>query len=166
MIVATNRDNRQEWTREQIDFFMKLLPFAVKTQEWTANKAEFMGVPSPGIHVCITLADLILTSEWGTHPLSKPTYIGRYSNNLGLVEQGKWWGGKTHLFQDKRYRAYKDWNDFILDLTDEYTFTRQYDNVLEALSIEGQLQELEEARGVSLQSRIDFIDKYALREFI
>ena len=166
MIVSTNRDNRQEWSKEQVDFFMKLLPFAVKTQEWTANKAEFLGIDSPGIHVCITLSDLILTSDWGRHPLSKPIYVGRYSNNLGLIEQGKWWGGKTHILGEKRYRAYKDWNDFIIDLTDEYTFTRGYDKVLAEFTIEGQLYELAQARGESLQPRLDFIDKYSLREFI
>jgi hypothetical protein len=131
VIVSTSTCNREKLTKPQQDFLVKVVPLARKIQEWTLFKSSFLNIKCPeGILASITIADIILSSEWGTHPIARPEFNNKYSNNLCLNKAGESWKGKFHIYKDQKYRAYKDWRDFGINLSDDYCFSRDYDHVL------------------------------------
>jgi hypothetical protein len=128
VIVSTNTYNRGELTKQQKDFLVRVVPLAIKIQEWTKAKANFMNIPCPrGVLASITISDIILASEWGNHPIAKAEYGTKYSNNLVLREPDPFWKGKTHTHGGVKYCAFRDWRDIGIFLSDHYVFSRLYD---------------------------------------
>jgi flagellum-specific peptidoglycan hydrolase FlgJ len=135
--------HRGELDKAQKDFFMKVIPFARKVQEWTHLKSSFLNIDCPrGVLTSITIADIILASSWGNHPISKTEYLNRYSNNLSLVEADDNWKGRVNVHEGKNYKAFKDWQEFSVSLSDDYCFSRYFDLVLVCRKQETQIQAL------------------------
>lgn len=131
MIISLTKHNRNLLNKQQQDFFTKIVPLAIKIQKWTYFKASFLNIQCPrGFLPSITLADAILASNWGDHPISKPEYENKYSNNLSLMEAGEYWKGKTHEYEEKTYRAFSDWHSWGITYSDELTFSRSFDLAL------------------------------------
>lgn len=104
-------------------------------------KAHFLGVPCPyGMLASLTIADILYRSDWGKHPLSKPEFGSRYSNNLSLIQAGAAWKGKVHEVEGVKYRAYKDWREYGIDLSDTICFSRRHDRALACLYFSDQLR--------------------------
>lgn len=118
-----------------MDYLEKLIPLSRLISDWTRMKAEFIYLDSPGgIDSTIILAEILIRSEWGDHPVSREFVQGektKYSNNLSLLECGEHWRGKSNLYEGISYRAYKDWKVFAVDYSDHLTFSRGYDEVLQ-----------------------------------
>ena len=116
--------------------------------EWTKLKAEFLRMRSPGIFQGILIADILIESEWGTHPVAQEELIltikgkekKKYSNNLTLMGPGPL-KSKTNLYEGKEYQAFKGWKDFAVAYTDHLTFSRGYDDVLKCFDFMGQVEQ-------------------------
>lgn len=147
LIICLTRHNRETLSKQEQDFFVRLVPLARCVQRWTMMKAHFLGTPCPrGVLPSLTLADIIRSSQWGAHPLSKPEHNNRYCNNLSLLETGQYWKGKVQEFEGKKYRAYKDWRECGIDISDYYTFTRSFDLVLASSKEEDQIKAMSVTR--------------------
>jgi len=132
--------NRNSLTLEQQIFLCKIIPLAQLIQDWIINKAQFAKKPSKfGLFPSLVISEIIIQSQWGEHVLSKEEYNNRYSNNLCLLESDKFWIGKKHKYQDKVFRAYKDWGNFATDFTDYVVFSGLFDDILKSNNLEDQL---------------------------
>jgi flagellum-specific peptidoglycan hydrolase FlgJ len=169
MIISLTRDNREKLSKSQQEFFLKLVPISRKVQEWTYHKSSFLNVPCPkGILASVTIADVLYKSSWGSHPISQAEYLNKYSNNINLIEAGEHWKGKVHTYEERKYRAYKDWRDWGIDQSDYYVFSRAYDLALFSSTESTQI------RAISVTNRdyssyynkvLDLIKEYNLSEF-
>lgn len=131
MLISTESYNRYLLSPTEKEFFKRLVPLSYIINEWTWTKAHFLGLPSKyGVLPSIILADLLLMSENGNHPISKEDYNNKYSNNLALLESGSNWQSKSNVYENKSYRAYKNWRYAAEDYSDYLTFTRQFDYLL------------------------------------
>jgi hypothetical protein len=115
-----------------ISFLEKVVPWMRLCQEYTKGKAEFLGRyrTEAGILSSVLLADCLIVTREGEHPLSKEEYRGRYANNLFLLEAPEKWSGKVQKLEGKRYRSYKTYHDLVTDYSDLLVFSGLYDDVL------------------------------------
>lgn len=161
--------NRESLNIDQRNFLAKLIPTIQLIQIWSMDKADFENIKTEvGVLPSIVLIDILLASNWGNHPISREEYNKKYSNNLTLMESNAYWFGKKHKYDDKEYKAYKDWGAFCVDYTDYIAFSGLFDKLLRTKDQEGQLVQLAltkedpkvyQARGETL------IDFYSLGEF-
>jgi len=144
LIISVSKYNRSNLTSDQKDFFKNLVPLAGLIQEWSKTKAEFLNIRTPGgIKASLVMAEIIVESDCGNHPLSQPKYGNRYSNNLSLIRSDKYWTGKTQTYEDGNiYRAYPDWRAFAVDYTDYLCFNSQYRDLLNSYSLLDQINVL------------------------
>lgn len=160
---------RQDLTYEQKDFLYKVIPLARLIQEWTRSKAHFMRLASPcGLKASLTIAEIIIASEWGNHPVAQPVYERKYSNNLMLLEAGEHWKGKTHKHKNTKYRAYKNWSEFAVDYSDHKVFTREHDATLLATKVIDQINLTSLTKGTTIEYNkeiITIINSLGLLEF-
>ncbi len=125
---------------EQRDFFYKVVPYGRLIQDWTISKAEFMDIPTyAGVKASLIIADILLESGFGTHPLSREQYNNKYSNNLALIKADKYWKGKFHTYGRIKYRAYKDWYDFAANYSDYFVFSGKFLKVFQEVDTGNQL---------------------------
>lgn len=134
------------------DFLNKVIPLARQISDWTRDKAIFIRkkIVSP-ILPSVVVADIVIQSGWGSHPLSQPHFNKKYANNLTLMEADDFWQGRVHVLKtengaDKEYRAYQDWIHFATDYSDMIIFTKLYDNLLNTTDYKLQIRELSKFR--------------------
>jgi flagellum-specific peptidoglycan hydrolase FlgJ len=128
-------------TKDKTDFIKKIVPWARLINEWTIYKADFALINSPrGIFTSLVLADIILMSEWGTHPVSRSEYQNGYSNNLSLLKSNEYWDGKKRTYNNIEYKAFKDWESYAIEASDYLTFSRQFDDLLREKSLNNQIE--------------------------
>ncbi len=133
------------------DFLNKVIPLSRQISDWVRDKSIFVRkrIVSP-ILPSVVVADLVLQSGWGTHPLSQPYYNKRYANNLAVLEADDFWQGRVHIIKvneaDKEYRAYQDWIHFATDYSDMIVFTKLYDRLLDTTDYKLQIRELSRYR--------------------
>ena len=169
MFINIIKYNRNTLSDLEKLFLLKIVPIARLIQKWTKNKAEFVNkLSSHGIFSSIIIANIILKSEWGRHPISQEKFDGKYSNNLLLIKSNKFWTGRTHIYQNNQYKAYKDWEEFCVDYSDWVVFSGLYDKVLDSSILEDQISFYVSAELLDLvyNTKIkNIIDYYNLREF-
>lgn len=140
MALGINRGNRKGLSLEQKDFLLKANSLAGTISEWTNEKAIFLRLPNLyRLSPAVILADILIESQWGTHPLSQPLFNKKYANNLSLLAADKVWEGKIQDYNGKSYRAYQDWAHFATDYSDILVFSERYKPILRT---ENQLQVL------------------------
>lgn len=122
------------------EFLLKVKPWAQLVQRYVTGKCQFRGIESRhGIFASLVAADILVSSEWGTHAVSRPEYDGRPGNNLNLLESFKGYPGKSIVFDGVSYRSYKTWHEFVVDYSDHLVYSDQYLNVLKASTVEEQV---------------------------
>lgn len=131
MALNINKGNRKGLSEEQRDFLIKASSLAKTISNWIDQKAIFLKIPNPTkIDSSIILAEMIIESQWGTHPLAQPFYNKKYSNNLTLIPADKYWQGKSHKYNGVSYRSYQDWITFATDYSDRIVFSDKYKHIL------------------------------------
>lgn len=170
MIISVSKYNRSNLTEEQQEFFRNLVPLAVLIQEWSIGKAGFLNIKSPeGIKPSVVMAEIIVLTDCGNHPISQAKYINRYSNNLSLIKADKSWTGKTHKYIDNEvYRSYPDWRAYAVDYTDYICFNAEYRKLLENPNILDQINVLSLVKNNSSSYNsklISTINSLGLEEF-
>lgn len=133
--------NRKSLSVNQQEFLDKVIPLAVLVQNWTIGKSQFRGRirSSVGVRASIILADILIASEWGTHPIAQHEYEGKNANNLSLLESSKTFTGKIIKHNGILYRTYRKWHDFAVDYSDHLVFSDQYNEVLRSPDLEEQI---------------------------
>jgi hypothetical protein len=168
--VQFHKFTRHELTVEQRIFLQSVLSQCVNASNWIALKAGSRGVlAAVGIRPSVLCADIILRSNWGTHPVSKLKCNRHSANNLSLVEAtGRWLEGKKCLvFEDKPYRSYSSWEAYFDDISDLYGMSGMLDTVLNYYDTRRQIYSFsqimrEEGYGDQM---IKLVIKYGLDEF-
>lgn len=118
-------------TDSKKEYLVKVKHFSLLIQQWVIDKADFRNITSDfGIFPELIMAEVMIQSDWGDHPLSQDTYTGRYSNNLLILKADKSWCGKKNKYKDEEYKAYKTWSSFAVDASDHFVFSGMYDDVI------------------------------------
>lgn len=147
MLINTETYNRHLLTYEAKTFLKKLVPLSYVVSQWTFDKGLFLNIDTPrGILPSIILADILLMSKNGTHPVSQEDCNSKYSNNLALIQSDRYWTGKSNIYEGKSYCAFKTWRDFAETYSDHLTFSRLYDNALSSPNVIDQAAHLQIAK--------------------
>lgn len=168
MLISTNKFNRGQLTEDQKEAFKLLVPLAKTISDWTNSKCIFLGKPTYSIPTSLVLADLIYQSSWLTHPLAKPVYMGKYSNNIGLLLRDDSWQGKINEYEGFRYKSYRDWLHFASDYSDVINFSPTYVDILRAATLAQKtgILALKKPNSVVYNKEIiNLIEHYNLGEF-
>lgn len=168
MIIPTTTYNRYRLSAEEKEFFLRIIPLAKLISDWTYHKADFAGVPSPyGMAPSLVCAEIFLKSDFGKHPLSQANYNNKYSNNLTLMEVSKNWKGKAQDYEDKQYKAFKDWYDFATEYSDYICFSGNFNGLLNCYLLLDQVKflSLTNSNPIDYNSKlISTIKSYGLEE--
>lgn len=136
MLISVDSYNRYLLSKEEKIFFKKLVPLVYIINEWTIAKAQFLGLNShKGVLPSILITDILLSSNYGKEPVSQEDCLGKYSNNLALLESDSRWSGKSNIYKDKSYKAFKNYRFFAEEYSDYLTFSREFDNLLISTNI-------------------------------
>lgn len=144
---SINYGNRRTLSEEQKQFLLKVVPLAKTISSWVFAKEDFIkSVPYKNLlSPSLVLADILINSNWGSHPLAQPFNNKRYSNNLSLLEKNSLWEGKIQKYEGKEYKAYVDWIHFATDYSDLIVFTDQRE-ILKYKTLEDQIKFLTKDR--------------------
>jgi len=135
--------DKNKLSKPERDFLNKITPLAITISQWTRDKAYFLKVPiKHSIYPSIIIADIIIESNWGTHPLAQPQYNKRYSNNLTLSEVDEIWEGKIQRYAKKEYKAFQDWAHFATDYSDRLIFSHKYKSLFNTSDYKKQIESL------------------------
>lgn len=147
MLINTDTYNRHLLTTESKIFLKKLVPLSYVVSQWTFDKGLFLNITTVrGILPSIILADILLMSNNGTHPISKEDCNSKYSNNLALIQVDRFFTGKSNIYEGKTYCAFKTWREFAEYYSDFLTFSRRFDNVLASSNLIDQAAHLQVAK--------------------
>lgn len=112
-------------------------------------KSDFIGIKSEnGIYASLIMAEIIIQSNWGRHPISKHQFkapkedgsIGsKYSNNLALLQPCSGQKVKVNTYGGIEYVAFKDWKTFATGYSDHLTFSGKYDDILKESNLLNQI---------------------------
>lgn len=137
--VSINQGSRKNLSEEERDFLLKAIPLAKAISKWVNDKIVFLRIPAINtINPSLVLADMIIESSYGTHPVSQVHNNGKYSNNLSLLKVDELWQGKVQTYEGKVYKCYQDWIHFGTDYSDLIVFTKLKD-ILKISSLEDQI---------------------------
>lgn len=153
-------------TIEQKEAFRILAPLSSVISEWIWAKACFLNKPYTNIFTSVVLADLIYSSNFLSHPISKQKFNTRDSNNLTLIEKDKYWEGRANVFEGKSYKSYRDNLHFASDYSD--IFSNRYDEALaaECVSQQVDLLSLKKPNPIVYNREMkNFIINYGLGDF-
>lgn len=166
-MINLNRANRKDLIAEDKDFLVKAVALAKTISEWTSTKADFLNRPRNYVSPMLILADILVESEWGKHPLAQSHYNKRYSNNLTLLKVDDLWQGKSQKYEGKEYKAYSDWLHFATDYSDLLTFSARYQPIIKTFDYTEQLKRLAniKSKPKEFQARVNaLVDFYVLKD--
>lgn len=170
MYIDMTCDNRGSLTQNQKEFLERVIPWAKFIQDQTQAKAHvFKNIPSPfGIYASVVLADIIVKSNWGEHPLSQPTYKRKAANNLCLLEATPEWSNEQIKYEGTEFKLFENFESFSIHYSDLIIFSGNFKPLLDTASLEKQTQ-LMGLYNHSLESyneRLNIIiSSFGLREF-
>jgi len=154
---------RSALSQAQKEFLEKITPVGRHIQKQLYSGTRVIKpIYSPrGIHASIIIAEILVSSDWGTHPAISV-------NNLALLIAGPYWKGKTVEFDRVKYKSFSDWHEYTINYTDTVIFTVLYEDVLRCLYHSNQIHLLEFIRTEIpdyYEQIYDTIEKYELKEF-
>lgn len=128
-----NKYNRSKLSEDQRVFLGLVLPWAGVIQDYCLHKSMYRHIYSPvGIRASVIAGDIILRSNWGTHPVSQKKLDKKLANNLSLLESNELWEADHDVvsFEGKNYRSYEDWGQYSQDASDFYVGSGKFDRTL------------------------------------
>lgn len=129
MRVDLNKFNRCNLSEDQKNALIILAPLSLLISDWIIAKCRFLQKPGK-IYRSIILADLLIESEFMTHPISKEFIGTKCSNNITRIKADNEWRGRVLEYEKEGFRSYRDSSHFASDYTDIICFTDKYDEVL------------------------------------
>lgn len=129
MRVNLNKFNRCNLNEDQKNALIILAPLSLLISDWIIAKCRFLQKPGR-IYRSIILSDLLIESEFMTHPISKEFIGTKCSNNITRIKADNEWRGRVLEHEKEGFRSYRDSSHFASDYTDIICFTDQYDEVL------------------------------------
>lgn len=130
-------------TDEEKVFFVRIVPLAQRIQSQSSLKfEESTGITTGGIFASLVIADILVSSEFGNHPLAKDKYAPRIpGNNFNLSESSTWWERDRScvLIDGLKYKCYRSWEEFVNNQSDEYAYTDMFDSLLQTTDLETQI---------------------------
>jgi flagellum-specific peptidoglycan hydrolase FlgJ len=113
------------------EFIDKIASHAQTISDWTLKKALFFKKPIKNtIKPSLVLADIIIESNWGTHPIAQEFYNKKYSNNLSLIVADENWVGRVQKYAKVEYKSYKDWMTYTMDYSDSLIFSAKMNPII------------------------------------
>lgn len=111
----------------QQQFFVRAAEFSFYLSGQVQNKRQFMYGDTSRVSSTLLLAEILLQSRFGEHPLAGEKYPekeGKWANNLALLELDESWTGKWIKYDKVIYKSFKNWLDFGTNWTDILAFRR------------------------------------------
>ena len=141
-------------TESQKLFAGSLLPLAEHVQDLTRRKAiEYKGImEAVGLNPTVFICEVVITSNWGTHPVSQETYKGKSANNLLLLQPVSLWDGPRARFEGQDYCMYLSWDEFAVEFSDYIVFSGLYTYLLKERDIAKQIRYFSLTSGTSCDS--------------
>lgn len=158
-------------TAEQRDFIRRLVPWSRFLAQQTIAKGQvFKRYPNTiGIHPSVIVADIILISDWGTHPVSKWKFRNReLGNNLCLLPCDKNWEREHSKYENVDYKLFVSWEHFFSHLSDLLVFGDVFGKLLNHREVSEQINYMSLFRSDLIGYNEDIvttINKYNLSEF-
>jgi flagellum-specific peptidoglycan hydrolase FlgJ len=170
MFVDVAKGHRNTLLEAEREFFAKVVPIATYISSQTAGKAQWIrNMRDPvGILPSLMIASILHNSQFGNHPVAQKRYGSKPSNNLSLLEAGKYYHGSQVEYRGKDYRAYKDWQQYSIDVSDYIAMSGTFDELLreEDLAKQIMIYSLTQRSPNAYCARIkDMIELYSLQEF-
>lgn len=168
-MINISRPSRNALSRANKEFLAKAIPWSGTISKWVGEKALLLKLPVQyQMYPCVALADILIESNWGTHPLSLESYERKYSNNLTLLKVDSQWDGKSHQWEGNSYKAFKDWVHFCANYSDVVIYSNILAEILQAPSIEDQIDVLSKTKAEPLAFAVKaktIIDLYHLSDY-
>jgi DNA mismatch repair ATPase MutS len=140
MVINLRNHNRNRLPISQKEFLIKVIPWAWDISDRIIDYAMLLRKPIKNtILPQLVLADILIESKWGEHPISQPLLDKKYSNNLSLLVVDDIWEGKDQLFEGTKYKAFKDYNHFASGYADWIIYNRNLSPILDSKDLETQL---------------------------
>jgi hypothetical protein len=157
-------DDEVDSALEEFNFLERLLPWSKFLNQQTKLKAQWIRrIPFDGIFPSIAVADILIQTDFGKHPVSKEAFRGRQSNNLALLEVDRIWEGDRTKYLGTTYKMFENWQSFYIHWSDllvfrsPLIFTKSYDEQIEVISKDRLI-------GYN-ETMLTLIQKYDLTEF-
>lgn len=156
-------------TNEQYSLLSRLVHWAQYTRHQSILKSRYFHYQEvAGPLPSILIADSLLQTEWGTHPVSLDVFRNKDANNMNLLTVDDVWEGEKTRYQGKAYKMFMNWNHYFTHLSDLISFTSQFGNLSTFTTIEDQLKVWSTLRSKNLSYNEDIlqiIKKYELRRY-
>lgn len=121
------------------DFLTKVIALGKYISNQITSKTELILGDSFYIYPSLLTANIVVKSNWGTHPISLEKCSGKSANNLTLLKKSDW-SGPSIKYEEDYYRIFKDWLSFATTWSDYLVFTQK--ELFEANNLDEQIKAL------------------------
>ena len=134
--VNLDKFQRYKLNQSQREFFLRVVPLSIFVQEQTIEKSFVTEKETvSGIFSSIICANIILRSNWGTHPVAQ-------QDNLALLLSHKFWKKSVFEFEGIKYKSFKNWREFAIEYSDVLAWQNGFERILKINSRNEQLKAL------------------------
>lgn len=156
-------------TPEQYSLLSRLVHWAQFTRQQSVLKSLYLRhAQVNGPYPSIIIADCLLQTEWGEHPVCKHMFRNKDANNMNLLTVDDVWEGEKTRYKGKVYKMFANWNHYYTHLSDLISLTSQFEKVNTSTSLDAQLNAWNTLRSKNLSYNEDIlqiIKQYELRRF-
>jgi hypothetical protein len=140
--LLSDKIDGMKLTHRQNEFLTSLLPLALHVEDLTRRKAiEYKGMTGAvGFNSILFICEVLIASDWGTHPLAQETYKGKPSNNLLLIRPVALWDGPRSRYEGEDYCMYLSWDEFAVEFSDHIVFSGIYNDLLKEKDFRKQIE--------------------------
>jgi len=124
---ALDRGGQSILPPQQKIYLIKSIDYSWYLWNQTVAKFHFFKGHCEPISSTLILAELLLKSEFGEHPLAQEVYppkTTKGANNLMLLENDTSWTGKLLKYEGKEYKSFANWEEFGVHFTDLLVFRK------------------------------------------
>lgn len=168
MVINLRSANRNSLSIDQKEFLIKALPWSYTISEWIIDQAALRRLAIKNtLSPHLVLADILVESQWGSSPISKPLMDKKYANNLAALEATPSWQGKVQEYEGKKYKSYKDWVHFASDYAEHIVYNKKFHPILNEPKLESQLNLFSKTKpnaSIWLAKASTLLDFYSLTE--
>lgn len=151
MFIDFGRFDRHLLSKRQRDFLLSLVPLTQLIQQQVIAKCEYGDRPGVetigGVLPSVVTAHCIFVSNWGKHKAAQDkikiadgedSWV--HGNNLALNRANKYWPHDVVRVGEIFYKSYMDRSAFVIDMSDIFSWTEDYADVLATNNVDSQVK--------------------------